>query len=513
MIAQINRTMDLNTKNRRYDIFISSTHEDLKEERNKIIHIIIRYGHFPVVMENFPAGPKNIEAIEEKIKQSDIFVILIGARYGSKIASNRTETYVTYELNLAEKYEKPILPFLLDREEYLKKREEFKEQDPERAFDEELRALRDRVKKHPDGTGRGFKYFKTESGSTGDPEHIENIFEHSLKEAIDRLKGEGGWIRSELYDEIRNNIILNPTASKNPFFKRLATHLNTFGVLSLRCNDKNSELKLAISECFLDQYLAKIIAHEKKNIFFESGSSIAYLSMVFVEKMKKEFWVSNYANKFKFNTNNILTFLEFVFSVKAHIELHPDGPPEPKYGATFGDLINLPKHAPSEESFKINEKANKAKNEIRDWFREKYTDNGLIFFTISGFDHNKDNGFFGPHVGDFYNMLFKRGIVESGCPAVIFADEDKIIAPFKPGNCFQICSSDFTWEKVMENSPIAIAVGISSRDKGEELVGFLEGLGFRNFERKYRFDTGEPSGLIVSNDRFQQVWANNLAVC
>lgn len=39
----------------RYQIFISSTYEDSKEERKKVTDVILRMGHFPIGMELFNA--------------------------------------------------------------------------------------------------------------------------------------------------------------------------------------------------------------------------------------------------------------------------------------------------------------------------------------------------------------------------------------------------------------------------------------------------------------------------
>jgi hypothetical protein len=40
---------------KRYQIFISSTFTDLKEERDEVTQAIMELGHFPYGMEAFPA--------------------------------------------------------------------------------------------------------------------------------------------------------------------------------------------------------------------------------------------------------------------------------------------------------------------------------------------------------------------------------------------------------------------------------------------------------------------------
>ena len=41
---------------KKYQIFISSTYEDLKEERSFVRDAILTIRHFPVMMEQFTAG-------------------------------------------------------------------------------------------------------------------------------------------------------------------------------------------------------------------------------------------------------------------------------------------------------------------------------------------------------------------------------------------------------------------------------------------------------------------------
>ena len=40
----------------KYQIFVSSTYEDLKEERDLVMKAILEMGHIPVGMEMFSAG-------------------------------------------------------------------------------------------------------------------------------------------------------------------------------------------------------------------------------------------------------------------------------------------------------------------------------------------------------------------------------------------------------------------------------------------------------------------------
>jgi len=74
--------------NKKYQIFISSTYEDLKEEREAAIKTILCLDHIPIGMEMFNAGDdEQWEVIRRTIDSSDYYVVIIAFRYGSTIES------------------------------------------------------------------------------------------------------------------------------------------------------------------------------------------------------------------------------------------------------------------------------------------------------------------------------------------------------------------------------------------------------------------------------------------
>ena len=65
-------------------IFISSTYKDLKDERQAAVSAILKAGHIPAGMELFTAGDESqMETIKRWINESDIFMLILGGRYGS----------------------------------------------------------------------------------------------------------------------------------------------------------------------------------------------------------------------------------------------------------------------------------------------------------------------------------------------------------------------------------------------------------------------------------------------
>lgn len=113
----------------RYEIFISSTFEDLKKEREIVINEINKMGHIPIAMELFYAENKvPWEVIKEKIMSCDYYVLIISDRYGSicdEVGSGNSYTHE--EFLFARELHKPILIFLRSKESIEKLPEQFRE--------------------------------------------------------------------------------------------------------------------------------------------------------------------------------------------------------------------------------------------------------------------------------------------------------------------------------------------------------------------------------------------------
>jgi len=97
--------------NNRYQIFVSSTFRDLREERQASLEAILDMGHFPACMEVFPAANATPWAlIEAIIKESDYYILIIGGMYGS--TDENGVSYTEREYDLAVALSVPVLPFV-----------------------------------------------------------------------------------------------------------------------------------------------------------------------------------------------------------------------------------------------------------------------------------------------------------------------------------------------------------------------------------------------------------------
>lgn len=97
---------------RKYQIFISSTYVDLIKEREVVTKQILEDHHFPIGMEMFaPNDKKQWETIKATIDSSDIYLLLVGFRYGS-IDPDDKISYTEKEFNYALSKGMPVIAFV-----------------------------------------------------------------------------------------------------------------------------------------------------------------------------------------------------------------------------------------------------------------------------------------------------------------------------------------------------------------------------------------------------------------
>lgn len=95
----------------RYQFFLSSTFEDLREERQQVIQAVLEMGHIPVGMEVFPSADESPwSIIESTIAESDYYIVLSAGKYGS--VGGDGISYTEREYNLASELKIPIIGLL-----------------------------------------------------------------------------------------------------------------------------------------------------------------------------------------------------------------------------------------------------------------------------------------------------------------------------------------------------------------------------------------------------------------
>ncbi len=94
--------------NKKMQVFVSSTYTDLRDERQAAVEAILTAGHIPAGMELFAAGDQSqLDTIKRWIRDSDIFMLILGARYGS-IEPESEKSYVQIEYEYALELGMPV---------------------------------------------------------------------------------------------------------------------------------------------------------------------------------------------------------------------------------------------------------------------------------------------------------------------------------------------------------------------------------------------------------------------
>lgn len=94
---------------RKFSIFISSTYEDLKKERQALLGVALENNFIPVGMEQFHAAPTSQwNVITKMIDECDFYLLVIGGRYGS-IDEETGISYTEKEYNYAKTKGMPVL--------------------------------------------------------------------------------------------------------------------------------------------------------------------------------------------------------------------------------------------------------------------------------------------------------------------------------------------------------------------------------------------------------------------
>jgi hypothetical protein len=166
--------------NKRYQIFISSTYSDLKEERSKVMQAIMSMDCIPAGMELFPAiDEEQFNFIKKVIDDCDYYILIIGGRYGT--ISDDGISYTEKEYDYAISCQIPVITFLhknigqIPREKTETNLELMKK----------LQAFQEKVKK-----GRLVKFWSDASELTG-------MVAISLMQTI-KTYPQTGWVRADM---------------------------------------------------------------------------------------------------------------------------------------------------------------------------------------------------------------------------------------------------------------------------------------------------------------------------
>lgn len=88
---------------KRYQVFVSSTFADLKDERSNVIQTLMEMDCIPAGMELFPAlDEEQFEFIKKVIDDSDYYLLIVGGRYGSVTDEGISYTEMEYDYAISQ---------------------------------------------------------------------------------------------------------------------------------------------------------------------------------------------------------------------------------------------------------------------------------------------------------------------------------------------------------------------------------------------------------------------------
>ena len=235
---------------KKYQFFISSTYDDLKEERKEILDVILRLNHIPAGMEFFFSFDKEqLKFIRGVIDESDYYVLILAARYGS--IDDEGISYTEREYDYAVSKGKRVIALIHANPDKIEREKTDKD---ENLF-KKLIKFRNKVKK-----GRLVSFW-------GNTTELVSKFQSSLIQTI-KLYPEIGWVRG--------NAISSQQAQQ-------------------KIKDLEEQNKLLNEN--IDKCLKKISILEKDNRQCnESNNNLLYIQTLKQEKLKQKEQINIFEN-------------------------------------------------------------------------------------------------------------------------------------------------------------------------------------------------------------------------
>lgn len=160
-----------------YQVFVSSTFQDLQEERKEVMQALLELDCMPAGMELFPASNDDQwTLIKRVIDTCDYYLLIVGGRYGS--TNDKGVSYTQMEFEYALETGKPIISFLPKNPAEIPAGK--CESDPEKR--KKLEDFKELAKK------KLIKYWET-------PEQLGSVVSRSMIKLIKDFPAEG-WVKA-----------------------------------------------------------------------------------------------------------------------------------------------------------------------------------------------------------------------------------------------------------------------------------------------------------------------------
>ena len=276
---------------KKYQVFVSSTYEDLQGERQEVMHALLELDCIPSGMELFPAANEDQwTLIKGVIDDCDYYIVIIGGRYGSISPSGIS--YTEMEYRYASEIGKPIIAFLHKDPGAIPKNKSEKTQEGQGKLEEFRNLAKQKMVKYWENAkdlgsvvSRSLIVLQRTYPGIGwvhgdqVPSKEASIEILNLKKEIDKLKGELNVARTQAPEGTENlakgddQIKINFSFNLRDGYKRIGynshtlfTWNNLFYVVSpLMMNAASDRTLKAAFNSFIDKEAIPIL--QKNNLF------------------------------------------------------------------------------------------------------------------------------------------------------------------------------------------------------------------------------------------------------
>ena len=255
----------------------------------------------------------------------------------------------------------------------------------------------------------------------------------------------------------QSKLVFPTDAAANPILDRFENRLNGMVYLNPR-TAVNVSIKRALGVWFWD-VLGMEILMSAAHLFFESGSATGFVA---------ESLIHGHSNLLSrpemptIATNNLIAYLDFLLFTSLEPQLWPGGGLDIGFGAFYGPIEQVFDRSPTAFPVTLSEAERAIVSKLSGQLSHDYGKSGCLLVSAGSIDPSDELQFKGPHTGSYKSMLFKRALMDSACPMVMFLDDTKIPVTARVGQCYSVCDEDFSWSTVMETVPLCLAVGCST---------------------------------------------------
>jgi hypothetical protein len=283
---------------KRLQVFVSSTYKDLKQERQAAVEAILSHGHIPAGMELFSSGDESQwEVIKQWIDESDVYLLILGGRYGSiEPKTNKSYTHLEYEYALETG--KPYFACVVNEQAQKERIKQYGDIVIEEDNPKELKAFRKLVESKIVKYWSDCKDIKIVVGETmGNFARREDLIgwvrsnqinvNPAIAEELARLSKENEQLRNQLATNEPKEELINGLSFAE--LKELLKHKGCFNIFEEHSEDFKYGIDwFSLSE-YQDklEYLCQFFLIERNNTEYKlTNSGRLFLNKLEIEKLK-----------------------------------------------------------------------------------------------------------------------------------------------------------------------------------------------------------------------------------